>query len=65
MFHSRTPNNKINTLHEKALRIVYSDLKANFDELLEEDGSFSIDNRNIQTYSNIQIFEWTISDNNQ
>ena len=57
MFHSRTLNNKINRLHEKALRIVYSDFKANFGEHLEKDGSFSIDHRNIQTYWNIQTFE--------
>ena len=48
MFHSRTLNNKINRLHEKALRIVYADFKANFDELLEKDSSFSIHHRNIQ-----------------
>ena len=33
MFHSRTLNNKINRLHEKALRIVYGDYKSQFDEL--------------------------------
>ena len=35
IFHSRTRNNKTNRLHEKTLRIVYSDLKAKFDGLLE------------------------------
>ena len=39
MFHSRILDNKINRLHVKALRIVYSDFKANFDELLEKDVS--------------------------
>ena len=34
MFHSRTINNKINRLHERALRIVYSDLKSSFEGLL-------------------------------
>ena len=34
MFYSRTLNNKINRLHEKALRIVYGDYKSRFDELL-------------------------------
>ena len=49
MFHSRTLNNKINQLHEKALRIVYGDYKSKLDELLEKDGSFIIHHRNIQT----------------
>ena len=48
MFHSRTLNNKINRLQEKALRIVYGDYKSKFDELLE-DGPIGIHHRNIQT----------------
>ena len=35
MLHSRTLNNKINCLHERALRIVYSDYKSAFKTLLE------------------------------
>ena len=42
MFHSMTLNNKINRLHEKALRIVYGDFKSKFDELLEKDDFVSI-----------------------
>ena len=42
MFHSRTINNKINGLHERALRIVYSDFKSTFESLLIKDNSFSI-----------------------
>ena len=57
MFHSRTPNNKINRLYEKALRIVYSDFKANLDELSEKDQCFSIDHRNIQTLA-VEIFKF-------
>ena len=45
MLHSRTLNNEINRLHERALRILYSDYKASFNTLL--DGSFSIHHRNI------------------
>ena len=40
MFHSRRLINKISNVHEKALRIVYSDYKSTFQELLDKDASF-------------------------
>ena len=49
MFHSRTINSKINRLHERALRIVYSDFKSLFEGLLMKDNSFSIHERSIQS----------------
>ena len=49
MFHSIRQNDKINDLYEKALRIVYSDYKTTFQELLNDDASFSVPHRNIQT----------------
>ena len=49
MFHSRTVNNKINQLHERALRLVYNDYDSTFNELLEKDGSVSIHHRNIHS----------------
>ena len=49
MFHLRTMNNKINRLHERALKIVYSDFKSSFEGLLMKGNSFSIYERNIQS----------------
>ena len=49
MFHSQTINNKIKRLHERALRIVYSDFQSFFDGVLMKDDSFSIHERNIQS----------------
>ena len=40
MLHSRTINNKINHLHERALRIVCSDFKSSYEVLLIKDNSF-------------------------
>ena len=48
MFHSRTLNNTINRSHERALRMVYQDNNLTFEELLREDGSFTIHQRNRQ-----------------
>ena len=48
MFHSRLINNKINRLHERCLRIVYSDNQSTFEELLEKDNTVSVHQRNLQ-----------------
>ena len=48
MFHSRKLNNRINKIHERALRIVYNDDLSSFDELLNRDSSFTIHSRSIQ-----------------
>ena len=48
MFHNRTINNKINRLHERALRIVYEDDKLSFQELLDKDDAVKIHDRNLQ-----------------
>ena len=39
MFHDRTPNNRINRIHESALRIMYRDKKSSFTKLLQEDNT--------------------------
>ena len=41
-------NNKIKHLHERCLRLTYSDKKSSYEKLLEKDGSVSIHHRNIQ-----------------
>ena len=48
VFHSRRTNDKINRLHERALRIVYDDNVSTFDQLLAMDTSFCIHHQNIQ-----------------
>ena len=48
MFSGKTSNNRINKLHERALRVVYSDYNSTFDDLLRRDGSVSIHDRNIR-----------------
>ena len=48
MWHNRTLNNKINRLHERALRIVYKNNNLTFQELLEKDGSVTIHHKNLQ-----------------
>ena len=48
MFHSRHTNNKINRLHERALRVVYDDDVTAFHELLAIDKSFCTHHQNIQ-----------------
>ena len=48
MFHSRRSNNKINRLHERALRIVYDDDVSTFDQSLAMAKSFCIHHQNIQ-----------------
>ena len=49
MFHSRTLNNRINKIHEKALRLVYkNEAFLCFDDLLRRDKSMSIHQKNLQ-----------------
>ena len=48
MFHSRVLNNKINSIHKRALRLVYKDNNLSFQELLDMDKSLSIHDRNLQ-----------------
>ena len=55
MFHSRQRNNKINKLHERALRMVYKNTNLSFQELLYLDESFCIHHRNLQNAGNRNV----------
>ena len=48
MFHDRILNNKINKIHESALRIAYEDNISSFENLLEMDISVTVHQRNLQ-----------------
>ena len=48
MFHSRKLNNRINTIQERALRLVYKDKISNFQKLLEIDNSVTIHEKVLQ-----------------
>ena len=47
LFHSRRLNNKINSIHEKALRIIYQDNTSTFQKLLNKDNTVSVHHRNL------------------
>ena len=48
MFHSRRLNNRINHIHERALRIIYQDYNSSFKELLRKESSLTIHQRNLK-----------------
>ena len=49
MFYSKKMHNRIDKLHERALRVVYkNDDDLTFEELLAKDNSFSVHDRNLQ-----------------
>ena len=48
MFHSRSLNNKINRMHERALKIAYNGKWSSFQNLLEKKNSVTIHHRNIK-----------------
>ena len=55
-FHSRKLNNRLDKLHERALRIVYKNPNLNFQGLLGLDKSFYVHHRNLQKLA-IEMFK--------
>ena len=47
MLHSRQNNNKIRHSHQRYLRLIHNDEMSSYEELLEKDGSVSINHKNI------------------
>ena len=56
MFCSRKMNNKINHIHERAIRLVYEDYTTPFEDLLRRDKSMSIHHLNIQRVA-VEMFK--------
>ena len=56
MFHDRGISQKINRLHERALRIVYKDNTLNFAQILEKDKSVTIHIRNLHSLA-IELYK--------
>ena len=48
MNHNKLINNRINSLHERAIRLIYCDHSSSFQELLQRDNSVTIHQKNIQ-----------------
>ena len=65
MAHSGTMSSKINRLHERSLRIVYSDQGSTFEELLEIEKTFFIHHKNIQSLATEIYVEWSFSRDNE
>ena len=56
MFYNRKLNNRINRIHERALRTVYNDHISSFEELLLKDNSVTIHVRNLQALA-VEIYK--------
>ena len=48
MLHSRTLNNRINDIHERALRLRYKDKQSSFKDVLEKNHTVAVHHKAIQ-----------------
>ena len=60
MCHTRSLNNKVDHIHERALGIVYQDFQSSFSDLLVKDNSFTIHQKILQSLV-IEIFKVKMS----
>ena len=56
MLDSRKNNNKIKHLHERCLRLIISDKKSSYENLLEKDNSVPMHHKNVQALA-IEMFK--------
>ena len=61
MNHNKSINKKINNLHERALRLMYSDHSSNFQKLLQRDNSVTIHQKKIHA---LAIMMYKVVNNN-
>ena len=61
MCHGRGLNNKINNLHERALRTVYQDKKSSFETFLKHNKSVSIHIKKLQYLASCYSFTWVFA----
>jgi len=64
MFHSRALERKINYLHERCLRIVYSDYISSFEELLKSDKSSTFHQRAVQFLA-VELFKEKLNESDE
>ena len=57
MFTSRYLNNALNSIHERALRLIYNDYELPFDRILEDNKQKSIHQKNIESLA-IEIYKF-------
>ena len=56
MFHNRKLSHRINSIHERALRVTYQDYQSTFLQLLQKDNSVTIHQRNLQVLATMVPF---------
>ena len=51
MYHDRNTNRKVNKIHKRTLRIANKDFDSNYEELMVKNNSFTIDQKNLQSFT--------------